>query len=82
MMNTKTPTTEKFRITGDWTKWSKLLKEKYSQLTDKDLILENGREEELLFRLQRRLFRNRDGVIEILTGIETARVGAYRTTIL
>jgi hypothetical protein len=71
MMNTKATSTEKFRITGDWTAWSKILKAKYSQLTDTDLILESGRDEELLNRLQRRLARNRDGVIEILKALET-----------
>ena len=69
-MNAKAKTTEKFRITGDWARHAKVLKEKYSQLTDTDLILEDGREEELLARMQRRLSRNRDGVIEILKSTE------------
>jgi len=70
MMNPNSKSSEKFRFTGDWTKLAKLLKEKYSQVTDKDLILEPGREEELLARLQRRLSRNRDGIMEILQGLE------------
>ena len=72
MMSTKTKVTEKFRITGDWAPQAKWLKEKYSQLTDADLKLEADREEELLNRMQRRLCRNRDGVIEIIKGITSS----------
>jgi hypothetical protein len=76
MMNTKPKSAEKFRITGDWTKQSKLLKAKYSQLTDKDLVLDDGRDEELLNRLQRRLSRNRDGIIEILKAMDPPATSA------
>jgi hypothetical protein len=72
MMITKTTSTEKFRITGDWATLSKLLKQKYSQLTDTDLIREADRDDELLHRLGRRLSRNRDGVIEIIKAIEAS----------
>jgi len=71
MMNTRPKGAEKFMInTSDWARQAKILKEKYSQVTDKDLILEAGRDEELLSRLQRRLSRNRDGIIEILKSME------------
>jgi hypothetical protein len=72
MISTKTKVTEKFRITGDWALQAKWLKEKYSQLTDSDLKHEADRDDELLNRLQRRLCRNRDGIIEIIKGIETS----------
>jgi hypothetical protein len=70
MMSTKAKVTEKFTITGDWTKLAKLLKEKYSQVTDADLKFETGMEDELLNRLQRRLSRNRDGIIEVLNALD------------
>jgi hypothetical protein len=71
MMITKTTSTEKFRITGDWDILSKLLKQKYSQLTDTDLVREADKDDELLHRLQRRLSRNRDGIIEIIKDLES-----------
>ena len=73
MTSTKAKSTEKFTITGDWTKWSNLLKEKHSQLTDEDLKLEAGREEEMLYRMQRRLDRNREGVIGLIKGLESPK---------
>jgi hypothetical protein len=72
MITTKVRVTEKFRITGDWSLQAKWLKEKYSQLTDADLRLDKDGDDELLNRLQRRLSRNRDGIIEIIKGITTS----------
>jgi hypothetical protein len=43
---------EAFKITGDWNDQSKQLKEKFSQLRDSDLVLEKGKENELLERLE------------------------------
>jgi hypothetical protein len=80
MMNTKSTSTEKFRITGDWAMLSKLLKKKYSQLTDADLVRETNGDDELLHRLQRRLSRNRDGIIEILKGLEAPAPAAHTST--
>lgn len=60
----KTP--EAFKITGDWKVQSKLLKEKFSQLTDSDLKFETGKENELLGRVQSRLNKDREEVINII----------------
>ena len=80
-MITKTTSTEKFRITGDWNTLSKLLKQKFSQLTDADLVREPDRDDELLHRMQRRLSRNRDGVIEIIKAIEASMPGPLKPTL-
>ncbi len=55
-----------FTITGNWEEQSKLLKEKYSQLTDADLKFEAGKEDSLLTRVENRLNKKRDEVINII----------------
>ena len=60
--NNETP----FRITGDWNVQSKQLKEKFPQLTDADLNYETGKEHELLGRVENRLNKKREEVINII----------------
>ena len=45
----------KFLIKGNWNEIKGKLKQKYAQLTDDDLTFAEGKEEELLGRLQKRL---------------------------
>lgn len=60
----KTP--EPFKITGDWNKLSKKLKEKFPKLTDSDLKFEAGKENQLLTRIETRLDKKRHEVITII----------------
>ena len=60
-----------FVINGDWQEQSKNLKAKFMHLTDGDLKLEPGRENDMLKRLESRLFKNRDEVIDIIKINET-----------
>ena len=53
-------------MTGDWNEQSKILKEKFNQLTDADLAYETGKENELLTRVESRLNKKRDEVINII----------------
>lgn len=62
----KKKSTSAFKITGNWTDQSKNLKTKYSQLTDADLKFETGKEDELLGRMETRLKKNRNEVINII----------------
>lgn len=48
-------TDTKLRISGSWKEIKGKLKQKYAVLTDDDLLYEEGQEEELLGRLQRKL---------------------------
>jgi len=66
MDNTKNKTAEGFKIVGNWDLQSKQLKEKYSQLTDSDLKFENGQEEDLLKRVETKLNKKREEVINII----------------
>jgi uncharacterized protein YjbJ (UPF0337 family) len=62
----KTKNVESFKITGNWDDHSKKLRNEFSQLTDSDLKLETGKEDELLKRVQSRLHKGRAEVIKII----------------
>ncbi len=66
MENETNKTPETFKIIGNWGDQSKKLKEKFSQLTDSDLKFETGKEDELLQRIETRLNKKRDEVVNIL----------------
>lgn len=53
---------EKLTIKGTWNEVAGKLKQKYAQLTDDDLLFIEGKEEELLGRLQKRLGKTKEEV--------------------
>ena len=59
---------DSFTVTGNWQQQSRILKETFPNLTDSDLKFEIGRERNLLSRIQNRLGKKRDEVIELLRG--------------
>lgn len=50
----------KLRLKGSWNEVKGKLKQKYGQLTDNDLTFAEGKDEELLGRLQNRLGKSKD----------------------
>jgi hypothetical protein len=66
MQKEKSETTETFKIVGNWDDQSKRLKEKFAQLTDADLKFETGKESDLLTRVETRLNKKREEVINII----------------
>jgi uncharacterized protein YjbJ (UPF0337 family) len=52
--------TTKLQIKGSWNEVKGKLKQKYGQLTDDDLSFAEGKEDELLGRLQRRLGKSKE----------------------
>jgi uncharacterized protein YjbJ (UPF0337 family) len=48
-------TDTKLQIKGNWNEMKGKLKQKYADLTEDDLLYEEGKEEELLGRLQKKL---------------------------
>ncbi len=62
---------EAFKITGNWDVQSKQLQEKFSQLTNADLKFEPGKENELLDRMESRLSKKREEVINIIKKTQT-----------
>jgi uncharacterized protein YjbJ (UPF0337 family) len=47
---------------GNWNEIKGKLKQKYGQLTDDDLVFAEGKEDELLGRLQKRLGKSKEDV--------------------
>jgi uncharacterized protein YjbJ (UPF0337 family) len=54
------------QLKGNWNTVKGKLKEKYGQLTDDDLMLVEGKEDQLLGRLQKALGKTREEVNELL----------------
>ena len=50
----------KLQMKGSWNEVKGKLKQKYGQLTDDDLMFAEGKEDELLGRLQKKLGRTKD----------------------
>ena len=75
MENSENKSTESFRIYRNWTRKSKKLQEKYPQLTNDDLKLEQGKENDLLERIEIRLNKNREEVIDIINNVQASKIG-------
>jgi len=63
-----------FKVKGNWEVHSKELKNKYPKLTDSDLTFETGKEAELLQRVQTRLGKTREEVINIINEFQPEKV--------
>ncbi len=57
---------EKLTIKGTWNEVAGKLKQKYADLTDDDLLFIEGKEEELLGRLQKKLGESKEKVREMI----------------
>jgi uncharacterized protein YjbJ (UPF0337 family) len=54
---------------GEWNEVKGKLKQKYGELTDDDLSYQEGREDELLGRLQKKLGKGKDEIQRIISSI-------------
>jgi len=52
----------KLNLKGNWNELKGKLKQQYGELTDDDLIFAEGKEDEMLGRIQKRLGRSKDEV--------------------
>ena len=52
----------KLELKGNWNEVKGRLKQKYAQLTDDDLTFTEGKEDELLGRIQKRLGKDKEEV--------------------
>lgn len=57
------------KFTGRWNELKGKAKQKYAQLTDDDLMYEEGKEDELVGRLQTKLGKTRDEVVDWLNSL-------------
>ncbi|MEO6305767.1 MAG: CsbD family protein [Bacteroidia bacterium] len=53
-----------FKIKGNWNELKGKVKQKYGELTDDDLTYEEGKDDELLGRIQKRIGQTKDQVID------------------
>lgn len=58
-----------YRIKGNWNEKKGKLKQQYGQLTDDDLSFQEGKEDELFGRLQKKLGKTKDEVRKIISEI-------------
>jgi uncharacterized protein YjbJ (UPF0337 family) len=61
------------KLKEEWNVLKGKLKQQFAQLTDDDLLWEEGKEQELFARLERRLGRTRQQVNEIIDRLATTR---------
>lgn len=57
------------KLSGNWNQIKGELKQEYAQLTDDDLTYEEGREDELLGRLQKKLGKTKDELQSFIDSI-------------
>ena len=54
---------EEFKLKGNWNELKGKIKQQYGQLTDDDLVYEDGKDDELLGRIQQRIGKTKEQVI-------------------
>ena len=57
---------EKLSIKGNWNELAGKLRQKYADLTEDDLLLKEGKEEELLGRLQQKLGKTKEEIHKLI----------------
>lgn len=60
---------DKLDLKGKWTEMKGKIKQEYADWTDDDLKYEEGKDEELLGRLQQKLGKAREEVVDWLKGL-------------
>jgi uncharacterized protein YjbJ (UPF0337 family) len=60
---------DKLEIKGNWNKWKGKVKQAYGDLTDDDLKYEEGKDDELLGRLQKKTGKTKDDLIKWLRSL-------------
>jgi uncharacterized protein YjbJ (UPF0337 family) len=64
----RTVTMNKLQFKGSWNEVKGKLKQKYAQLTDDDLAYAEGKDDELVGKLQKKLGKSAEEVRHILEG--------------
>jgi uncharacterized protein YjbJ (UPF0337 family) len=60
---------DKLEIKGKWNEWKGKIKQAHADLTDDDLKYEEGKDDELLGRLQTKLGKGRDELVTWLKSL-------------
>jgi uncharacterized protein YjbJ (UPF0337 family) len=59
----------KLQIKGSWNELKGKLKQSYANLTDDDLVFAEGKDDELVGRLQKKLGKSKDEVRQMIEGL-------------
>jgi uncharacterized protein YjbJ (UPF0337 family) len=62
----KRATMDKLTVKGNWNQVKGRLKASYAQLTDDDLLLESGKEDEMYGRLQKKLGKSKEEIRKMI----------------
>lgn len=57
---------DKLTVKGNWNETAGKLKQKFAHLTDDDLLLQEGKEEELLGKLQKKLGKTKEEIHDLV----------------
>lgn len=57
------------KVQGNWNEIKGKLKQEYGDLTDNDLVFEEGKEDEMLGKLQKKLGKSKDEVKQIIDNL-------------
>ncbi len=59
----------KLRLKGNWNELKGKVKQKYAEVTDDDLLYEEGKDDELIGRLQKKTGKARDELVDWLNSL-------------
>jgi uncharacterized protein YjbJ (UPF0337 family) len=62
--------TTKQEFAGHWNETKGKLKQKFATLTDNDLLLEEGKEDELMGRLQQKLGKSKEALQDLISKLK------------
>jgi uncharacterized protein YjbJ (UPF0337 family) len=62
---------DKLRIKGNWNELKGKIKQQWGDLTDDDLTYQEGREDELLGRIQNKTGKTREEIIQFIEGLHS-----------
>lgn len=65
----KLKTMDNLELKGKWNEWKGKVKQSYADLTDDDLTYEEGKDDELLGRLQTKTGKTRDDLVKWLKSL-------------
>ena len=77
MANPNTMNSTNDKIKGNWNEMKGKLKQQFAELTDNDLLYVEGKEDELMGRLQQKMGKSKDevsGILASLAGKESSKV--------
>jgi uncharacterized protein YjbJ (UPF0337 family) len=60
---------DKMELKGNWNEWKGKLKQQYGQLTDDDLKYEEGKDDEVWGKIQKKTGKTKDDLVKWLKGL-------------